>query len=28
MTGSFDVTPKTTDQTLFLRIGKSEAEIT
>jgi len=28
MTESFDVTPKTTEQNLTVRIGKSEAEIT
>jgi len=27
MTGSFDVTPKTREQNLIVRIGKSEAEI-
>jgi len=28
MTGSFDVTPKSTEQNLIVRIGKSEAELT
>ena len=28
MTGSFDVTPKTTEHNLIVRIGKSIAEIT
>jgi len=28
MTGGFDVTPKTTEQNLTVRIGKSEAEVT
>jgi len=28
MTESFDVTPKTTEQNLILRTGKSEAEVT
>jgi len=28
MTGSLGVTPKTTEQNLIVRIGKSEAEVT
>ena len=28
MTGSLDVTPKTTEQDLFVCIGKSEADVT
>jgi len=28
MTESFDVSPKTTDQNLTVRIGKSEADVT